>query len=616
MSAQRASAPVRLARGAAALALVALAAAVAVRLAGRRPGAAPPAAVEPPPAGRVVDIKEKVRHREYRDGRPVIDARGASFSRGADGRNHLAGSVEVLSLGPDGGTVSRLTADEVAYDPGSLRFSVSGRVRVEAGGLVLEGDSFDYDKGEGLFATTTGGRFESATVRGQAPNISYRESAGEILLGGGFVLELPSAERPGEALFVSGDSLRYVQADRRGRIEGRASIRSADFRAQSAKADFVVRADESALASAALEGAAAIVLIGKEPSGDGSGEIRTDRLDLSFSREPSALAVRTSSPTSLALRSSPDRSESVQAPEVLLSVFRGDGSCIWRASGGVRAEIAEAGAVRRKLEAGEAWFDAAKILHASGVAGRPAVADSDGARIEAPLIGVSVVSGEVLATGGVACVVKGGENGRPVGFFPRGEDVGISSDQLNLRPGSSISLFSGGVVARQGRNEIRAGELESAGETGRMSGGQGVSITLVEPSSTGGPGRTVELGGEEMVYRPDLRALTLSVKASVKLPDARLEASTVTAVIGRDGRTLESLTAAKSVTVSHGRYTGRSEAASYEASTGRLAMTGSPVLTDDKGGSARGAKLTFSLSDDKIFIENEGTGRATTVIKS
>jgi lipopolysaccharide export system protein LptA len=70
------------------------------------------------------------------------------------------------------------------------------------------------------------------------------------------------------------------------------------------------------------------------------------------------------------------------------------------------------------------------------------------------------------------------------------------------------------------------------------------------------------------------------------------------------------------VIVSYGPYVGRSEAASYEAATGRLTLTGKPVLADDKGGSARGAKLTFDLTDDKIFIENEGSGRATTVVRS
>jgi lipopolysaccharide export system protein LptA len=621
MSAQKASAPVRLARVASAGLLIILAVTIAVRLAGRRAGApaSAPAAVEPPPDGRVVDRQERVRQQEYKEGRPVVDIRGTSFGRGPDGRNHLAGSVEVLNLGPAGETLSRLTADEVVYAPGSLHFTVSGHVRVEAGDLVLEGDSFDYDKTAGLFGTTAGGRFVSKTASGRARDVSYRESTEEIRLGGGFQFEIVGPPKPGperRPMTVSGQTLVLDRRERRGRIEGQASIQGADFQGTSQAASFVASPDESALESAVLERAAKVVLVGKETSGEGTGEIRADRIDISFSRDPSALAVRTSSPTSLTLRSSPDRTETVLAPATLLNVFRADGQCTWIASGGVRAEIAEAGAVRRKLEGEEGTFDGAKILHVTGGPGRPAVADSDEARIEAAWIGVATVSGEVLATGGVACVLKGGESRRPVGFFSRGEDVAVSSERLIIRPESSTSLFAGRVIARQGQNEIRAKEIETAGEAGRMTGRGGVVISLTEPPSGGKAGHTVELGGDEMAYRPDERTLALSSKASIGLPNARLEASTVTAVIGRDGRTVESLAAAKSVTVAHGRYVGRSEAAAYDDATGRLTLTGHPVLTDDKGGSARGTKLTFALPDDKIFIENEGSGRATTVVRS
>lgn len=616
MSAQSASAPVRLARGAAVGLLVVLTGAIAFRLAGRRAGPPVPAKAEPPPEGRVVDRKERIRQQEYRDGRPIVDIRGADFSRGPDGRNHLTGAVEVLNLGSDGAVLSRLTADEIVYAPGSLRFTVSGRVRVEAGDLVLEGDSFDYDKNAGLFGTTAGGRFTSKRASGRAPEISYRESADEIRLGGGFRLELTSVEPAGETLAVSGQSFSYARGGRRGRIEGQAAIRGADFEGTSQNAAFVAATDESSLSSADLEGAAKIILADRESLGQGKGEIRADRISLSFSHEPAALAIRTSSRTSLTLRSSPGRTETVQAPAVLLNVFRADGHCTWIASGGLRAELAEAGAVRRTLEGEEGTFDSAEVLHVTGVPGRPAVADSDEARIEAAWIGVATASGEVQATGGVASVLKGGESRRLVGFFLRGQDVAVSSERLDIRPGSSASLFSGRVVARQGQNEIRAKEIETAGEAGRMTGRGGVVITLTEPPSGGKAGRTIELSGDDLAYRPDLRALTLSTGTSVKLPDARLEASTVTAVIGLDGRTVESLAAAKSVTVFHGRYAGRSEAATYEAATGRLTLTGHPVLTDDKGGAARGAKLTFALPDDKIFIENEGPGRTTTVVRS
>jgi lipopolysaccharide export system protein LptA len=616
MSAQNASAPVRFARIAAAAALLLVTAAVVIRLAGRRAAPPPAARVEFPPADRVVDLKERVRHQEFKEGRAVADIRGDRFFRGPDGRNHLAGAIEITSLGPAGETVSRLTAGEVVYDPGSLRFTVAGNVRVEAGGVVLAGDAFDYDREKGLFETKTGGRFSSKTMTGRAGTLLYTEGAGEIRLGGGFRVELGPAERPDEALDVSGDSFLYVRPERRGRIDGRASIGSADFRGTSETVSFLASRDESSFESTVFEGSAEVALGRKEPPGEGSGEIRADRIAVSFSGDRSGLSITASEAVSLAFRSAADRAESVLAPAALLSFDRPSGLWTWSASGGIRAEIADAGRPGRTVEGEKAVFDAAKVLHVSGGSGRPAVADSAEARIEAPEIGIATETGEALASGGVACVLKEAEGRRTTGFFSPSEDVYVRCDRLNVRPGSSTFLFSGGVLVRQGQNTVRAAEIETDGDMGRMSGGGGVAVVLTEAASAGRPGRTIELDGADMAYRPDPRALTLSSKARVRLPEAGLEASTVTAVIGRDGRSVESLAAAGRVVVSKGRYEGRSEAASYEAATERLTLTGNPLLNDGKGGSARGAKLTFDLADDKILIENEGAGRATTVVRS
>ena len=183
MSAQRASGPARLAAFAAAAVLVVLAVSLAVRLAGQREPVRPPESAAPPPEGRTVDLKERVRHEEYEAGRLVAEVRGDKFFLGPDGLNHLQGSVEVVTFGPAGETVSRLAADEVVYDPGSSRFSFSGHVRVEAGGIALEGDRFDYDKAAGTFGTEEEGRFASRTMTGRAKGILYSEGAGEIRLG-------------------------------------------------------------------------------------------------------------------------------------------------------------------------------------------------------------------------------------------------------------------------------------------------------------------------------------------------------------------------------------------------------------------------------------------------
>jgi lipopolysaccharide export system protein LptA len=616
MSAQRASAPVRLARLAAAVLMIALSVIVAVRLAGRRGGPLP-AAVAPPPADRVVDVKERVRHQEFLDGRAVADVRGASFFRGPDGRNHLEGSVEIVNLDPAGGAVSRLTADEVVYDPGSLRFTVSGRVRVEAGGVVLEGETFDFDKTAGLFGTTGGGRFASEAARGRAAEIAYRESADEVRLGGGFRVEIGPKDRPAEGLVLEGDAFTFERRERRGRADGQAALEGAGFRGAAAAVSFVTSPDESSLESAVFEGAAAVVFGGPATPGGGGGEIRAERIAVAFAGGPAGpLSIETSGGSRLSTRSAADRAETVLASTVALTFDRGSGRATWSASGGLRAVITAADGTGRTLEGDAAAFDAAGVLGVTGGSGRPAVADSADIRVEAPSISVAAATGELSASGGVAAVLRAGGDRRPVGFFTPGEDVSVSSERLVLRPETSTSAFSGSVLVRQGTDTFLAEKIELSVDTGRMSGRGGVVLTLTE-APEGRPGvRTVELRGQDMAYLPDTRTLTLSSKASAGLREARLEAGTVSAVLAREGRGLESLTARTAVVVSKGRFEGRAEAASYLADRERITLTGGPVLSDGKGGSARGVKLTFDLADDKILIENEGPGRATTVVRS
>jgi len=617
MRAQKASTPVKLAALAAAAALVVLAVVVWLRLAGKRdigPGAAK--AVKPLPEDRVVDIKEQIRHQEFKEGKLVADTRSDSFHRGSDGLNHLKGAVEITNLGPGGEVLSRLTADEVAYDPAALLFSISGRVRVESGGVILEGGSFEYDKPKGLFGTKAGGDFSSKTMRGHAAEISYDESADEVRLGGGFRVEVATKGGTDRALAISGDSFVYERRDLRGRVEGRAALDGGEFRGTSAAASFVASQDELFLESAVFEGAAKAVLSGKGSSSEGIGEIRAGRMAVFFARDPSGFLIEASGGSSLSFRPAADIAETVLAPAALLSFSSDSGYFTWSASGGIRAEITNAGGLSRTLEGEEAIFDGARTLGVSGGSGRAAVADSAEARIEASKISVASDAEALLAEGGVVCVLKRGEGRRRVGFFSLEEEVAVSSARLEVRPGISSFFFTGNVLVSQGANTLRAHEVELSGDAGRMSGGGGVSIILTEASAGGGAGRRIELGGEEMGYRPVDRTLTLTGKSFVRMPEARLEAGTVLAVLGREGKGVESLSATRGVAVSKGSYVGRSEAAVYQAAIGRITLTGKPVLSDGKGGSVRGGKLTFDLGDDKILVENEGQGRSTTVIKS
>ena len=618
MSAQRASAPVRLVRAAAAVVLTALAVVVIVRLAGRRATPVPPSA-PPPPEGLVVDVKERVRHEEYEAGRLVADIRGDTFFLGPDGRNHLTGSVEITNLGPAGEVASRLTAGEVVYEPGSLRFTVRGGVRVEAGDLVLEGDAFNYDKPAGLFFSKSGGRFTAKSMTGKAKEVAYAEGAGEVRLGGGFEVDIIPAGRPGIIGSLAGDSLVYRRGDLRGRVDGRARYSSESSQGQADSISFVSTEDEKALASVSFEGRARIVLLADSGSGRQSGYVHADKVVTSLSRGAGIVsAAEAAGAVVFALRSGTGPETVVQAEAASLEFGEEGGIERWSASGGFRAVTGEGdGRGPATLEGGTAAFEAATgILRVTGPPGRPAVADSPRARIEAATLAAGPADGDLEASGNVVCLLKPAEKSPTAGLFPAGRAVSVAAGRLIFRGGPGEAAFSGGVRISQDTDFLAAGEIDISEAAGGIRGRGGVTAGLACPATRGAPDGRVELGGESAVFSEAGRTFVFKGRSYVRLAEARLGAATVTAVLGGEGGSVGSFTARTDVVLSYDRFEGRAGAASFEAAADRIVLTGRPVLTDREGGLARGAKLTFDLADDKILLENEGPGRSTTIIRS
>jgi lipopolysaccharide export system protein LptA len=629
MSAQKASVPVRFARIVVATILVVLTAAVILLLLRER-GGPRPAAVKPPPEDRAVDIKEQVRHEEYTNGKLRTEVRGANFFLGPDGRNHLKGSVEITGYGPAGEVVSRIKADEVVYAAAAVHFAITGRVRVESGDVVLEGESFDYDRDTGIFGTESGGAFSSKRMAGTAAEISYAEGADEVRLAGGFRAELAVAGRDEAKFVLSGDFFTYRRRERRGRVDGRASIQGGRWRGTARTLTFDVAEDEGSFQSVAFDGVAEVkgrvfaaeVDRSAPPAVDLAGDpdkrgIAADWIGLSFvegTSQLSSVQARGNTRLTLAL---PEAARSiVRASEALLTMGADGELERWSASGGFRAELDGPADESRVLEGESVTFEAStRVLRASGKPGRPALADSRRARIEAPSIAAGPAEGDLEASGGVKCLLKPREEGRTAGFFSAEKPVFVSATNLVFRSGTKTSSFAGEVQAWQDKEFLLAGGLDLSEATGDMRAKGGVAAGMVQAVAGETPERRIEVGGEDLVYSASGRVLSFQKKSYVQMPGARLDAATIDAVLGREGRGVDTLTALTSVVVSKGRYEGRGDKAFYEAGADRITLTGRPVLVDKEGGSTRGNKLTFDLADDKISIENEGQGRSTTVIK-
>jgi lipopolysaccharide export system protein LptA len=618
MSAQKASAPAKFAAWAAAAALVVLTVAVGLRLAGRREGDRPAAAVKPPPGAAAIDIKERVRHEEYMEGKLHAAIQGERFSLGPDGRNHLEGAVEVRNYDPAGRVVSLIRADHIVYDKNAVLFAIGGRVRVEAEGVVLEGGSFEYDKSRGLFRTAAGGVFSSENMTGAAREISYSESADEVLLAGGFRVELNGTDSGAAKAVLSGDSLSYQRRGRRGRAVGRVAFTGGRCRGSAASLDFDIAEGSSLLKNVVFDGAAKLVIAGAGMDRAESGEVRADKVQAAFFPGSRGLfRAEALGHSRLSWPLSPASKSLIQAGRAVLTFGAGEQLERLDASGGCRAELDDDAGKGRLLEGESISYDALTgILLASGEEGRPAVASSSDARIEAPDIAVGPAAGDLEASSGVMCLLKPDGERRAGGFFSDSEPVFLSCSRLTFLAETGAFSFFGGVRAWQGGDFVMAGELDLMEKSRDMWARGHVVAGLAQVVAAGGPERRVEAGGEDMTYSTASRALSFTRKSYLRLPDARLDAETVAVGLGLEEGGVETVTAHRGVVLSKGGYEGRAEAAVYQTEADRITLTGRPVLVDREGGSTRGDKLTFDLGDDKILIENEGQGRSTTIVKS
>ncbi len=611
----RATATVKFARLGIVVLLTVLAAAVAFRLAFRRPRSARTVPEQATPAAGTIDRKEGIRHREYKDGRIWDDLRADSFFLGEDGLNHLEGSVEIVDYGRAEGRETKIFADAVAYDKAMAHFKLSGRVRIVSEDLTFETGSADYDKTTAIYSAERGGTFASDRLSGSAGTFVYDETANEVRLSGGFELETrggPSSE--GRARFT-GDSLVYGRSGKAGRIKGRARVSSAEGEGSADAARFELTADEKFLQSVIFEKSAECSLAGE---GKGRRVIRAETIRLvSFPDSSRISAVEARGACRMSLAGPPGPNGRVEA-EMLRLVSGRDGEAgDWTSSGGVRMNIEGTSGESRDIE-GEAVDYSGKsgILSVRADKKRPVRLESAESRIEAPSISLETGPGNAAASDGVECLMKPRPDGKAVGFFSKEEALFAVCRSLASFGGERKLRFEGKVRLWQGTGTVEAGELEVFETTGEVRGRGRVAAGFPFRSQDAPDERRIEIVGEEMTFSQAYRTASFRRACRVQTPDVVLEAERVDVRLFEGKKDVQSLDAGGSVVLTFGSYEGRGGQARYDPAAGTVVLTENPVLVEKGKGASGGDKLTFRLGDGNILIENKGEGRSITVVKS
>ena len=598
-----------------AIAFIVVLAAIAFRFAARRPGPSGPVSEKAAPDARKVDFKEGIRHLEYKNGKAWADVRADRFFLGEDGLNHLEGSVEIVDYGRTDGRVMRMSADKVAYDKDMVRFAISGRVKVGDGELSFASDYLDYDKNLGEYRTDRGGTVTSEHLAGSGRTFAYLEGRDEVQLSGGFRLGIRRAGGTSANGEISGDSLVYSRAGKKGQVDGRARVTSEEGEGVSDSLAFELTEDESNFKRLTFEKGAkcSLVISGDKPS---NLLIEAATLNVRSVGGSSRVAgVEAQGNCRLTLAAPADPAGRVEAGEIRLA-FDGNGKLDgWTAAGAAAMSLEQTEGGANDFSGETISFSRQTgVLAIQAKDGDAARQESAEFRVEAPSISLETGSKTAVASDGVRCLLKPRAENGPAGFFSRAASLFITSRSMTSFAGERRYRFDGDVRAWQDDGSVQAGELEVMEGTGEVRGRRGVTVVLAGADRGTSGGRRIEVAGAEMTFSPPDRLISFVGGGNVKVPGARLTAANVTVSLLDGKKEIRDLRAAGGVVVLQGRFEGRGGEARYDPAADTLALTGSPVLAEKGKDVSRGDKLTFRLGDGKILIENKGQGRSITVI--
>jgi lipopolysaccharide export system protein LptA len=614
MAARDASAPVRFARRATAVVLVALVAVVAWFLVVRRPRPAPETPDAAGPTGQKIDRKEGLQHLEYKDGKVWADVRADRLYLGDDGMNHLEGSVEIVDYEGEGGRRIRISADTVVYDPGMVHFMISGHVRIDSGDLSFESASFEYDKSLKLFRTDRGGVLASDGLSGSGREFAYAEDGAELRMSGGFRLEIKEGGASSGTAVISGDTLRYRREEKAGTVEGRARASWEKGEGEADRLGFRLSEDGRFLSSSTFEGRARFLFrdgASRRAVEAGSIGIRM------FPGSPRVAEAEAREECRLAADGPGESSARVRAGVLSLAFGREGQLKGWTASGSAAMSLEEKSGEKRDVEGEEvSCQEEPRSLAVRGGAAGAARIESEDSRIEAATIELEPGQGNLKAAGGVKGLMKARPDAAAIGFFSRDEPVFVACERMSSSDGGRRASFEENVKLWQGEDSLLAGSLEVLRETGEIRGRGAVRAGFPRPRAGASEEGRVEVWGKEIEYSPRERMAAFRGGASVRMPEASLSAAAVFVDLGREGRNIRSLRAEGEVAVIQGDCEGRGGRAVYDPDADTLTLTERPFLVEKNKGASRGDKLTFHLGDGKILIENKGQGRSITVVKS
>ncbi|MGQ9672868.1 MAG: LptA/OstA family protein [Candidatus Aminicenantales bacterium] len=592
-----------------------------------RPGAIEAERETPIPEGKV-ERQEGVEHFDLR-GERIIQVRAERHYAGKDDQYHLDGNVEVKEIDRKSGRERVIRGDKISYDRNWNEVVLEGRGSIQEEGLRIESSFLRYQKEPESMWTERGATFSTQKVSGQAKRLKYSVADRTFWLEEKVRVEIKNETRTEEVLIVEANSFRYSRLEGKGQAQGDVIFSFGGSHGQADSLSFEVTEDEEYLQRIELEGRARLFLMSEGVAGlTGENipwraarerEMAAEKIVLiGFSDTPELQSLEATG--SCFLKSVAPSGAFALVRSQSMTIFfdrQGEMRDFW-ASGRASLEEKAADGNLERLLTGQALLveDQGSRLTVKAGPGEQARLDSTESEVMAETMTLFLQPEVLEATEEVRVVLKPQpEKEVKRGFFGHQQPVFIHCRWVRFEKKENRYLFKDRIRLWQDKNVISADALTMEKESGEMAGEGSVRAVFVVPPKKDRKEERIEMGGAKMDYDPKTNLLTFEPESWVKMARASLNAQHLFISLAEKEAEILTIKGKGKVTVKDALREGQSEEALYDLEKETMALTGNPVVRDKNRGLVQGDKLTFSLGDDRIFVENKERERSTAFIK-
>lgn len=272
----------------------------------------------------------------------------------------------------------------------------------------------------------------------------------------------------------------------------------------------------------------------------------------------------------------------------------------------------------RQASSERALYD--RALSTISLRGTPVVWD-DRSRTQADEIDWDTRAEKILARGKVLTTYLNRQaTGGASPFALSAAPVFLAADRLEVDYRAETAVYRGGARAWQEDSYIAAETIElHRSERLMVARGSVRSLFYKARRATASPQEAVPIfvAAERMSYRDSLRLVAYAGDVTFTRGSQRLSAETVTVTLKPEEAEIERAVAETTVSLTDRGRRAFGERALYLAATDELVLTGTPARVEDDRQHLRqnGARLTFLLADDKVFVESDGSSRRVKTIR-